>query len=534
MFERFTETARRSVFFARYEASQFGSESIEPEHLLLGILRTNETLTMRLLLSLDKVEALRDQLAKQIPQQSAKIPLSVDLPLSQTCRRVLAYASEECERLNQNHIGAEHLLLGLSREEACLAAKVMVEHGLTRQKLQEEAARAAEKPGLPRSEELTPIEKVARDLGAATRSGELAPLIGRDREVERLMRILSRRTRNNAALIGESGVGKTAIVQGFAQRVIDSNVKSYLAGRPILSIDAAQLIAPRRPDKKLFQVTTENHVILCVEGLFDLAGTGSGWGVTEAIRVLEPHLSHGELQCIATGTPAGLRQTNERAAALARHFEVIHVLPPAEEEARRIVLAAKDQLEKFHAVVFGEDAVDMALAASRRFLPHRQLPERAIDLLDEAGARVKLRRETEPSEIVHIRQHLRRIAREMENAIGNHEFEKARRCSEEEKVERAKLMRLKEEFGPIRDNRVTAQDVIEGVAGRIGIPVAAIQRLLAKESEEELERISKQLIPHLPAEGQDWVAGLAAYLAACSSEEAEKLAEAIRAAKNRT
>jgi len=532
MFERYTEMARRAIFFARYEASQLGSPYIETEHLLLGVLRTDTPLAIRLLGPTDKLEMIRGQIARQSPERP-RLQTSVDLPLSHECKRVLAYASEEAERLNQKNVGAEHLLLGLSREEGSVAAKILSEHGLTEQKLKEEAKRASEAPPVNTPEGLSLVEKHARDLTSAARRGQLGALVGRERELERTIQILSRRTRNNPVLIGEAGVGKTAIVEGLAQRVVDGAVPAGLRDRPILTLDATQLIAPRGSALKPFLLSSQRNEILCVEGLFDLAGTGSGWGVTEAIRILEPYLNQGALQSIATGTPSGLRQTLERAEILARHFEAIPVLPLSDEEALQVVSRSKEQLERFHEVTFGEGALQLAITASARFLKHRHLPDRALDLLDEAGARAKMRRQMEPAEISRARQRVRDVIRQLENAIGNHEFDKARELSEEEKIERGILKSLQEAAGrnPAQAITVTPDDILEILAQRTGAPVASVQLVLQQPIEDEFNQISKSLAARIPGKGQEWIAGLAAYLVPCSADEAEKLAEAIRLAK---
>jgi ATP-dependent Clp protease ATP-binding subunit ClpC len=526
VFERYTETARRSVFHARHEASQFGSGYIETEHLLLGILRTDGPLALRLLKAPERIEAVRQQIEKQAVR-GEKPSTSVDMPLSQECKRALAYAGQESEKLHQKHIGAEHLLLGIVRQETCLAAKILLAFGIAPQQLKEEVVRSALPP--PKLAPAVPLMEHTRDLTAAARSGSVAPLIGREAELDRVIQILSRRTRNNPVLIGEPGIGKDAIVRGLAQRVVDGDVPPVLADRAILAIDAGSLIAPNR-GSQLLDISGSN-AILYVQGLFDLAAKGSGWGVMEAIHVLEPHLAEGRLQCIATGSPFGLRMTIERAGTLARHFEVVPVLPPTEQEAIRIVFGVKPQYETFHGVTITDEAVEAAVFASRWFLRHRHLPDRAIDLIDDAGARVKLRRETEPREIAEIRRRIRLMTRQMENAIANHEFEKARRYSDEERREQHNLQQLSE---PLKQNppsnTVTAEDLVEGVAARAGVPVSSVRSVLELKEEGPLERIAKELSMQIPA-GHAWLEGLSAYLAGCSAEEAEKLADAIRSAK---
>jgi ATP-dependent Clp protease ATP-binding subunit ClpC len=223
----------------------------------------------------------------------------------------------------------------------------------------------------------------------------------------------------------------------------------------------------------------------------------------------------------------------EKAETLARHFEVIQVLPPDEAEARTIVASSKQQLERFHGVVIGEEAIDAATAASRRFLGHRQLPDRVIDLLDESAARVKMRRETEPAEVIEIRQKVRAITREMENAIANHEFEKARFWSEQEKQERQNLLRLRAQFAQPARNIVAPEDIFEVVAERSGARLEVVQQMMQEEASADFDRISKALTAQIPAEGNEWVTAFAAYLADCSEEQVEKLMQALKATKGK-
>jgi ATP-dependent Clp protease ATP-binding subunit ClpC len=526
MFERYTETARKSVFVARYEATQFGSGYIETEHLLLGILRTDGPLALRLLKAPERIEAVREQIEKQAAR-GEKPSTSVDMPLSQECKRALAYAGQESEQLHQKHIGAEHLLLGIVRQETCLAAKILLSFGIAPQQLKEEVVRSAQAPS-PKPTPAAPLMENSRDLTAAARSG-VSPLIGREAELERAIQILSRRTRNNPVLIGEPGIGKNAIVQGLAQRIADGDVPPMLADRAILAIDAGSLIAPNR-GSQLPDISGSN-AILYVQGLFDLAAKGSGWAVMEAINALEPHLAEGRLQCIATGSPFGLRMSLERAETLARHFEVVAVLPPSEQQAIRIVAGVKPQYETFHGVTITDEAVEAAVFASRWFLRHLHLPDRAIDLIDDAGAHVKLRRETEPRETAEIRRRIRLMARQMENAIANHQFDKARLYSDEERKEQKSLQQLSEQLKQSPpSNTVTAEDLVAAVAARACVPVSSVRSVLELKDVGQLELIAKELSMHIPA-GHAWLEGLAAYLAGCSAEEAEKLADAIRSVK---
>jgi len=476
MFEKFTETARKVIFHARYEASKFGSEHIETEHLLLGILRTDGFLALRLLKTPDKVESIREQIEKQFPRRE-KISTSVDLPVSQQCKLVLTYAVEEAERLNDEHIATGHLLLALLRVEDCGASRIMSEHGLTSSQVEQALLPGANPPSVGPVPVL-PLPPNSRDLTALARSGKLNPLTGREHELDRIVQILSRRARNNPVLIGEPGVGKNALIEGLAQRIADGAAPRFLADRPILAIDAASLLS--RPGVRLPAFPERPDAILYVQGLFDLAAKGTDWSVLESVRVLEPRLSQG-VQCIATGTPFGLRMTTERVESLARHFEVVPVLPPTEEEAIRMVAGVKEQYEKFHGVAIANEAIETAVAASRWFLRHRRLPDRAIDLIDDAAACVRLRHEMKRS----------------------------------------------------TTTVVSPEDVIEAVAMRARVPVSAVESLLRFKTIEPLESVTRELAAQFPIGGLEWADALTAWLAGCSPTDAESLALAIRSAKLR-
>jgi ATP-dependent Clp protease ATP-binding subunit ClpC len=462
MFEKYTEKSRQAIFFARYEACQTGSEYIETEHLLLGLLRTDEPLAQRLLKP-ESVESIPSQIHERYAGR-ARLLASADLPLSKECKNVLVHGDKESRSRHDRHIEPHHLLLGLLREETCEAAKIMREHGLTLSYL-EEVVFAPPKPPPPAGD--------FRDLTAAARNHSLSLLIGRERELERTIQILSRRTRNNPVLVGEPGVGKSAIVEGLAQRIADDAVPPMLRGRPVFAIDANALIASIL-DGELLPIADHASAILYVDGLFDLAEKRTAWSVIETIHSVELFLASGGRQCIATGTPFGLRMTQERDETLARHFEVVSVLPPSEAEAIQIVSGAKQQYEKFHGVTFADGASETAVSASRWFLRHRQLPDRAFDLIDDAAARIALRQTT--------------------------------------KV-------------------VTADDVIEAAAERGRVPLETVRNLLQTKQSDALELVVKELTAQIP-QGREWIEGMAAYLAGSSAQEAERLAKAIRGAAN--
>ncbi len=454
MFERYTEKARRVIFFARYEASQFGSPYIETEHLLLGLLREDKALTNRFLRSHASVESIRKQIEGHTTIRE-KVSTSVDLPLSNECKRVLAYAAEEAERLSHKHIGTEHLLLGLLREEKCFAAEILHERGLRLATIREELARATqEKQPAQRSRESSLLGEFSRDLTQAAMDNQLDPLVGREQELERVVQILCRRTKNNPVLIGEPGVGKTAIVEGLAQRIADGEVPSFLSDKRILALDLSLIVAGTKYrgqfEERLKTIMKElmesQNCIIFIDELHTLVGAGSAEGSLDAANILKPALSRGEIQCIGATTPGEYRKSIEKDRSLERRFQTVKVPPPNEVDAIKVLYGIKDRYEKFHAVTYTDDAIQYAVAHSNRYIPDRFLPDKAIDLIDEAGARVKLRQTSLPEEITEVQKRIKFIVHRMENAIANHEFEKARFYSDEERKERENLRGLREKY----------------------------------------------------------------------------------------
>ncbi|MFZ0589835.1 MAG: Clp protease N-terminal domain-containing protein, partial [Bryobacteraceae bacterium] len=490
MFEKYTETARKTVLSARYEATQFGSHRIETQHLLLGLLRADPLLATRVFKSQKKLEELRERIAQEAPRAAGKISISVDLPLSSECQRVLSYAAEEAARLQQHHIGPEHLLLAMARGETSVAARVILESGITISQLEQEVkevkgAAAATAPPL--------AHEGLRDLVAEARNAPFGPLIGRERELEQIIQILSRRTRNSAVLVGEPGVGKNAIVQGLARRIAGDEAPAALFDRKILMVDGWALArmftllqsgdvrVTASPQPKLLEVIQNGDPILYVRGLFDLR---------ESMPLLARFLTGAKLQLIATGAPLSFRLALDRNDELARSFEAVTVQPPTEPEAIQILTSVKEQFENFHGVVLSPDAIEMAVSASGRFLRHRSLPDRAIDLIDEAGALVKLRREAEARKFSH------------------HGPDKPNRPRAELEPAAA-------------DNVVTAEHIFEAIAARTSISVARVKAALQPpEVSNQRDQIQSELAAQIPAGRRDWVEGLTAYLADCSPEEA--------------
>jgi ATP-dependent Clp protease ATP-binding subunit ClpC len=473
MFERYTEKARRVIFFARYEASQFGQPYIETEHLLLGLMREDKALTNRFLRSHSSVELIRKQVEAHTEVRE-KVSTSVDLPLSNECKRVLAFAAEEADRLGHKHIGTEHLLLGLMREENSLAANMLAERGLEITKVREELVRAANEPAGASTAESAPGKGLTRDLTQAALDGELDPLVGREKELEGIIEILGRRNRKNLVLVGERGVGKTAIVEGLAQRIADGKVPGFLAEARIVAFEIQQIPGAAKDAAKqgtqLIQIVKvladASNAILFIDDLHAFVSPAFVAGLQKGVEILKPLMLGGSRQFISTATPGEYRELTEAAPWVGDCFRAVHVGPLNEEITLQVLSARKHQYEKFHGVTYSDEALDCAAHCANRFLPESPLPGKAIELLDAAGAHVRLRQGALPEEIIECQKRIKFIVHRADSAIANHEFEKARFYSEEEKKEQANLGLLREKY-KLDDSAagmVTREDVEEVIA----------------------------------------------------------------------
>ena len=401
MFERYTERARRVLFFARYEASQLGSVSIETEHLLLGLIREGKGLTSRIFA---RSEVVLDSVRKEIEGRSVlreRVSTSVDIPFSTETKRALQSAAEEADRLLHTYIGTEHLLLGLLREERSLAASILIGKGLRLNTVREDVvALLNEKTtAAPRPKDAPLLAEFSRDLTEAASRKALDPLIGREDEVERVQQVLCRRTKNNAVLIGEPGVGKTAIVEGLAQRIVAGGVPRYLADKRIVALDISLVVAgtkyrgqfEERLKAIMKELVEHQEIIVFIDELHTLVGAGSAEGSLDAANILKPALSRGEIRCIGATTPAEYRKYIEKDRSLERRFQAVKVEAPDEARTIDILTGIKDRYEAFHDVVYTPEAIEAAVYQSSRYITDRFLPDKAIDLVDEAGARAKLR-----------------------------------------------------------------------------------------------------------------------------------------------
>jgi ATP-dependent Clp protease ATP-binding subunit ClpC len=471
MFERYTEKARRVIFFARYEASQFGSPFIETEHLLMGLLREDKALTNRFLRSHVSVESIRKQIEAHTTIRE-KVATSVDLPLSNEGKRVLAYAAEEAERMGHKHIGTEHLLLGLLREEGSFAADLLNERGVKLEAAREELAHVTHEPEVRRPvAEATPLAEIGRDLTKAAIEGQLGPVLGRDLEIEAVIEVLGNLRNGNPLLVGEKGAGKSAIVDALAQRIAEGAVPAFLAEKRILVFDTQ--LAPGPVGRQFLReqlqagikgASDEFDTILFAGDLRALLAPSAGLGTGSGLLRSSP--LQGKVRCIATTTPSDYKECVRAAPWLEDSFRAVYVRSLGMEETLGVLQARKRAFEKFHEVSYADEALAFAVESVERYLPDRALPGKAFELLDAAAARVKMRQNALPEEIAEAQKRIKFIMHRMDSAIANHEFEKARFYSDEERKERENLLALREKYSSEEapSNEVSREDVEEVIA----------------------------------------------------------------------
>jgi len=506
MFEKYNEKARRALFFARYEASKLGSRVIESEHILLGILREGEETVGEIF---RRFQVKAEEIRREIEGERVfveRISSTAELPLSEESKKILAYASHEAESMLHQTVGSEHLLIGLLRVEGCLAMRILAQHGLDLYTVREEVLSIAkEREASQQKKELPFLSEYGRDLTTLAAEGTFDPLIGRDVEVDRIVQILSRRTKNNPILLGEPGVGKTAIVEGLAQRIIEGKVPIFLAAKRIMALDLSLIVAgtkyrgqfEERLKGILKELRESRELIVFIDEIHSLIGAGSAEGSLDAANILKPALSRGEISCIGATTLKEYRKYIEKDRSLLRRFQSIHVAAPSEEETLEILEGIRDRYEAFHKVRYRPAALRTAIYQSSRYITDRHLPDKAIDVIDEAGARVKLRRVRDTQNLRRLEQEIRDQVLEMKTAISDKDFEKAVYLREREIDLREDLERMRRVAEDGGDLEVTRRDVEEVISSWTGIPVQALESAEA----EKLRHMEESLQEHVV--GQD-------------------------------
>jgi len=517
MFERFTDRARKVMALANQEAQRFNHEYIGTEHILLGLVKEGSGVGATVLKNLDvDIKKLRLEVEKQVKSGPDMVTMG-KLPQTPRAKKVIEYAIEEARALNHNYVGTEHILLGLLRESEGIAAQVLMSIGLKLEDIRQEVLNLlgagvddggpaalgmkmgpAVGRGKPKSK--TPaLDSFGRDLTQLASNDELDPVIGRKNEIERLVQILCRRTKNNPVLLGEAGVGKTAIVEGLSQQIVNKQVPEILKGKRIVVLDLAMMVAgtkyrgqfEERIKAVINEVRRAKNVVLFIDELHTLVGAGGAEGAIDASNVLKPALARGEVQCIGATTLDEYRKHIEKDGALERRFQTIIVEPPTKDEALDILRGLQDRYEAHHRVSFSDEALYQAVELSSRYITGRCLPDKAIDVMDESGARVRINNMTPPPDLTEIEEKIEKLQREKDEAVKSADYERAAALRDEAQHlldKKTKMHKKWYEENKESTGTVDTEIIAEVVSKMTGVPLTRLekketQRLLELEAE---------------------------------------------------
>jgi ATP-dependent Clp protease ATP-binding subunit ClpC len=498
-FDKFTDRARKVLTLAQDEAQRFNHNYIGTEHLLLGLVREGEGVAARVLENMN-VELAKVRTAVEFIIGRGDRPVVGEVGLTPRAKRVIELAIDEARRLGHNYIGTEHLLLGLVREGEGIAAGVLESLGVNLDKVRHEVIRVLSQSSsagptteTKRASKTPTVDQLGINLTDAVRAGKIDPVIGREKEIERVIQILSRRTKNNPALIGEPGVGKTAIAEGLAQRIVAGDVPETLINKRVLTLDIGSLVAgtkyrgefEERLKKIIEELRSTNDAVLFIDELHTLVGAGAAEGAIDAANILKPPLARGELQCIGATTLDEYRKYIERDAALERRFQPVMVEEPTLEQTVEILFGIRSRYEDHHKVKITDEALRAAADLSIRYITDRHLPDKAIDLIDEAASRVRLRTASAPPELKEAQRELDRVTKEKEAAINDQDYEVAANLRDAEANAKENMDSLRTAWNASRQieaAEVTDEDIAAVVAMWTGIPVTRI-------AQEESERL---------------------------------------------
>jgi len=488
-FEKFSERARRVLTFAQDEAQHFNHSYIGTEHILLGLVREEEGVAAKVLTNLG-IGLSKVRSAVEFIIGRGEKPATSEIGLTSRAKKVIELAIDEARHLGHNYIGTEHLLLGLLREKEGVATEVLDSFGITLDRVRTEVVQVLGQGGpkskLARTASRTPaLDQLGFDLTAAATAGKLDPVIGRVKEIERVIQILSRRTKNNPALIGEPGVGKTAIVEGLAHRIIAGDVPETLEGKRIITLDIGSLVAgtkyrgefEERLKKVIEEIRTSANCVLFIDEFHTLVGAGAAEGAVDAANILKPSLARGELQCIGATTLDDYRKYVERDAALERRFQPVLVDEPSADQTLDILRGIRGRYEEHHRLKISDEALDSAATLAARYIPDRFLPDKAIDLIDEASSRVRIKYRTVPVNLKEARQGEESVRKDKESALAAQQYEHAAELREQELQLAEKIKGLEAEWQAEQEQEpplVTAEDIAEVVGMWTGIPVVQL------------------------------------------------------------
>ncbi|CAG7647571.1 Negative regulator of genetic competence ClpC/MecB [Paenibacillus solanacearum] len=513
MFGRFTERAQKVLSLAQEEAVRLGHNNIGTEHILLGLIREGEGIAAKALIALGLgLEKIQDEVESLIGRGQEQ---PSNIAYTPRAKKVIELSMDEARKLGHTYVGTEHILLGLIREGEGVAARVLNNLGVSLNKARQQVLQllgssevVSPNHGNPTNVNTPTLDGLARDLTAYAKEGNLDPVIGRSKEIERVIQVLSRRTKNNPVLIGEPGVGKTAIAEGLAQKIIANEIPETLRDKRVMTLDMGSVVAGTkyrgefedRLKKIMDEIRQAGNIILFIDELHTLIGAGGAEGAIDASNILKPALARGELQCIGATTLDEYRKYIEKDAALERRFQPITVDQPSPEEAIQILHGLRDRYEAHHRVKITDEAIEQAVKLSDRYITDRFLPDKAIDLIDEASSKVRLNSYTVPPDLKKLESRLEDIRKEKDAAVQSQEFEKAASLRDTEQKLREELDSTKNEWKEKQgrtDSEVTPDDIAQVVASWTGIPVV-------KLAEEETERLLKmESILHDRVIGQD-------------------------------
>ena len=509
-FEKFSERARRALTRAQEEAQNFGHNYIDTEHILLGLVAEEEGVAGKVLNNLGIAPGKIRASVEFVVGRGERSSIG-EVGLTPRAKKIIELAVDEARRLNHSYIGTEHLLLGLLREHEGTAALVLENFGVALEKVQTEinnllSQNVPQARGAQKSTSRTPIlDSLGVDLTAADRAGKLDPVVDRDKEIERVIQILSRRTKNNPALIGEAGVGKTAIVEGLAHRIVAGNVPETLLGKRLLTLDIGLLVAgtkyrgefEERLKKVLDEIKRAGNCVLFLDEFHTIVGAGAAEGAVDASNILKPSLGRGEIQCIGATTLDDYRKHVEKDAGLERRFQPVIVNEPTIEDSIEILRGIKERYEEYHRLIISDEALQTAANLAARYIPDRFLPDKAIDLMDEAASRVRIKRGAVPISLAEARHVLDSVRRDKDLAISSQQYEYAADLRDREVQLQEKIKKMEQEWQVEQKHEkpiVTEEDISEVVSMWTGIPVV---RLTTDESARLLhmeEALHKRII----------------------------------------
>jgi ATP-dependent Clp protease ATP-binding subunit ClpC len=530
MFKGLTQRAQKVLtILAQEEAKRFHSDQLLPEHIILALLKDGEGVAVKALQRVKVNTAeMQAEIEKSLPKGKGGLILG-DVPPSKRGQKILEDSAEEARGMGHEYIGTEHLLLAAAREQGSIVARYLARSSLTAAALREAvlqisgggdprqpqgagaagAAAARSKPAASPQKKPTPtLDEFGRDLTAFAREGKLDPVIGREKEIQRVIQILARRTKNNPVLIGEPGVGKTAIVEGLAQKIVDASVPEVLAGKRVLTLDLASLVAGTKYrgefEERLKRVMKEifgaGNVVLFIDELHTIIGAGGAEGAIDASNMLKPALSRGELQCIGATTLNEYKKHIEKDAALERRFQPITVKEPSVEETIGILKGIRKNYEEHHKVRYTEAALEAAATLSRRYITERFLPDKAIDLVDESGSRRRIRNSIRPRELAELEKEIERLNLEKTSLVNTQNYEKAAAVRDTVRQLKGRLDEIRKTWEStitVEENVVDVEDIQQVISDMTGIPLA---RIVQSES-EKLLHIEEEL--HRKVIGQE-------------------------------